>query len=682
MRGKNLLAVMGLMLLGETVPAQSLTLDPAFGTGGKLLDQTGGFIEALAVLVQPDGKILVGGTDLPGLTFHVARYLPTGVPDPVFLLPPIPSMQGFFVMALQADGKIVAVGPTGGDFGIVRLLPGGSPDPAFDGDGHDSVDFSGGFDRATAVAIQPDGKIVVAGFAETAPNTMSIAFVRYLTNGMLDPSFGTGGKAVGPVQSWAGTGRRVLIDSLGRILAAGYVPSAGVTAVTRFTSGGLVDEGFGSGGSIELPYPFTLRSISLTADDGVLIVGRKGHFSPIDLDLMQMFRFTSAGLPDVTFGEGGEVLLGASLFEPEARAAVILGDGRFYVAGLWSRDYFLGRFLEDGSLDPSFGVGGFLLTNFVAPFGEFPDQEPRDIAMASDGDVVIAGRARANFGYKLAVARFDSCPLPSINPPTIIDLSIDEVSALGGFFTTFEISGTGFDPGTTVRFGDSSPTGSEFVDPTLLYVRVDPHPIGDVDVVVRNSDCQSATLPDGLFYYPDDVPPGSPYYAFVRKLIRNQVTAGCMETYFCGWLPVTRAQMAVFLLRSKEGASYVPPPATGTVFDDVPIDGFAAAWIEELAARGITAGCDVNLYCPDASNTRAQMAVFLLVTLEGTGYMPPDPTGVFVDVPVSSPYARWIEELFARGITGGCAQGMYCPDDPVLREQMAVFLSVTFSLPG
>jgi hypothetical protein len=62
--------------------------------------------------------------------------------------------------------------------------------------------------------------------------------------------------------------------------------------------------------------------------------------------------------------------------------------------------------------------------------------------------------------------------------------------------------------------------------------------------------------------------------------------------------------------------------------------------------------------------------------------MPPDPTGVFVDVPVSSPYARWIEELFARGITGGCAQGMFCPEDPVLREQMAVFLSITFSLPG
>jgi hypothetical protein len=140
--------------------------------------------------------------------------------------------------------------------------------------------------------------------------------------------------------------------------------------------------------------------------------------------------------------------------------------------------------------------------------------------------------------------------------------------------------------------------------------------------------------------------------------------------------------MAVFLLRSKEGPTYEPPPATGTVFTDVPIDGFAAAWIEELSHRGITAGCDVNLYCPDAANTRAQMAVFLLVTLEGTGYQPPDPTGVFADVPISSPYARWVEEIHERGITAGCDATLFCPDDPVLREQMAVFLSVTFNLPG
>jgi hypothetical protein len=189
-------------------------------------------------------------------------------------------------------------------------------------------------------------------------------------------------------------------------------------------------------------------------------------------------------------------------------------------------------------------------------------------------------------------------------------------------------------------------------------------------------------MSDAVFVHPIDVPPGDLYYPFVRRLIVNEVTGGCTPFSYCPDDLVTRAQMAVFLLRSKEGPTYEPPPATGTVFTDVPIDGFAAAWIEELSHRNITAGCEVNLYCPDAANTRAQMAVFLLVTLEGMAYVPPDAMGVFADVPVSSPYARWVEEIHERGITAGCDATLFCPDDPVLREQMAVFLSVTFNLPG
>jgi len=79
---------------------------------------------------------------------------------------------------------------------------------------------------------------------------------------------------------------------------------------------------------------------------------------------------------------------------------------------------------------------------------------------------------------------------------------------------------------------------------------------------------------------------------------------------------VTRAQMAVFLLKTLEGSAYAPPPATGSIFDDVPVGAFAAAWIEEVAARGITGGCQVSppLYCPGAPNTRGQMAVFLTKT--------------------------------------------------------------------
>jgi hypothetical protein len=179
-----------------------------------------------------------------------------------------------------------------------------------------------------------------------------------------------------------------------------------------------------------------------------------------------------------------------------------------------------------------------------------------------------------------------------------------------------------------------------------------------------------------------DAPPSHAYYFFIETLLHNEVTAGCSGGNYCPDSAVTRAQMAVFLLVSRLGASYLPPEPTGTVFTDVPLGSFAAAFIEELSARQVTAGCDTNLYCPNDSVTREQMAVFLLRTLEGPTYVPPDCTEppTFADVPCASPFAKWVEELVLRGITAGCAPGFYCPADPVTRGQMAVFLTATFGL--
>jgi hypothetical protein len=125
----------------------------------------------------------------------------------------------------------------------------------------------------------------------------------------------------------------------------------------------------------------------------------------------------------------------------------------------------------------------------------------------------------------------------------------------------------------------------------------------------------------------------------------------------------------------------MPPAASGTVFSDVPASAFAAAWIEQLAEEGITTGCGGGKYCPNASVTREQMAVFLLRAKHGSAYVPPAADGDFDDVPVSSPYARWIEQLAAEGITSGCGGSNFCPTDPVTRGQMAVFLVNAFGLP-
>jgi hypothetical protein len=138
--------------------------------------------------------------------------------------------------------------------------------------------------------------------------------------------------------------------------------------------------------------------------------------------------------------------------------------------------------------------------------------------------------------------------------------------------------------------------------------------------------------------------------------------------------------MAVFLLKAEHGPSFVPPPASGTVFNDVPQGSFAARFIERLAAEGVTAGCGSNNFCPGSPVTRAQMAVFLLKALLGSGFTPPAAAGVFSDVPVSSPFAPWIEELARRDITAGCGAGKYCPFANNSRGQMAVFVVKTFGL--
>jgi hypothetical protein len=179
-----------------------------------------------------------------------------------------------------------------------------------------------------------------------------------------------------------------------------------------------------------------------------------------------------------------------------------------------------------------------------------------------------------------------------------------------------------------------------------------------------------------------DVPPSHIFYDFVETLAANGVTGGCAPSYYCPDNPVTRAQMAVFLLKAKFGAAHVPPPATGTVFGDVPANAFAAAWIEELASLGVTSGCGGGNYCPNQSVTRRQMSTFLLKTKFGAGHVPPPATGVFADVPMGDAFVSWIEELYADQITGGCLTNplRYCPNDPNTRGQMAVFLVKTFDL--
>ena len=183
-----------------------------------------------------------------------------------------------------------------------------------------------------------------------------------------------------------------------------------------------------------------------------------------------------------------------------------------------------------------------------------------------------------------------------------------------------------------------------------------------------------------------DVPDSYWAWNFVERLYTAGITGGCgvNPRRYCPEGTVTRAQMAVFLERGIHGSSYNPPTVgSSTGFGDVSSTYWASAWIKQLAAEGITGGCGRGNYCPEAPVTRAQMAVFLLRSKYGSSYNPPAVGGStgFGDVQPSYWAGAWIKQLVAEGITAGCGSGNYCPEAPVTRAQMAVFLVRTFNLP-
>jgi len=248
---------------------------------------------------------------------------------------------------------------------------------------------------------------------------------------------------------------------------------------------------------------------------------------------------------------------------------------------------------------------------------------------------------------------------------------------------TITIAGANFQAGAMVSFGQTPASGVVWTGPAEIIAWTPALSPGAVyDVVVRNPNSGYAVKAGGWTTDFLDVAPSDPFHDAILTILREGISSGCGSGNYCPLVSVTRAQMAVFLVKAKFGSGYQPPAPSGTVFGDVPADGFAAAYIEQLAALGVTGGCGFGNYCPNAPVTRAQMAVFLLKTSLGETYVPPPATGVFADVPVGSFAAAWIEDLYARGVTAGCnlVPLLYCPESPNTRGQMAVFIVRTFGL--
>ncbi len=264
---------------------------------------------------------------------------------------------------------------------------------------------------------------------------------------------------------------------------------------------------------------------------------------------------------------------------------------------------------------------------------------------------------------------------PVDRPVTVLSPASLEV---GSAAQTLTVTGSNFTTSTQVSVRGTT-RATTYVSSTSLQVQLQAADLatpGTYPVLAVEPGKTSNPAP--LVVYFHDVGPSHWAYSFVNTLAWRGITAGCAPGLYCPTTTVSRAEMAVFLLVAEHGASYAPPACTTPVFADVPCSHWAAAWINQLAAEGITGGCGGGNYCPSNPVTRADMAVFLLATKD-RGFAPPPATGtVFTDVPKTHWAAAWIEELSRRGISAGCAPGLYCPTTTVSRAEMAVFLGATW----
>lgn len=182
-----------------------------------------------------------------------------------------------------------------------------------------------------------------------------------------------------------------------------------------------------------------------------------------------------------------------------------------------------------------------------------------------------------------------------------------------------------------------------------------------------------------------DVPAQHWAYDYIEELYRQGYVEGCETSppKYCPDRALTRAEMAVFIVRGVHGASYTPPDPTEQIFDDVPLEGYwATKWIHQLYNDGYTAGCSESppLYCPEDPHTRAEATVFFLRMCNGVGYAPPPPTGIFADVPTSTWYARWVEAAYSVGLIPACRaipenEKRFCPNAHLIRA-MAAYMMV------
>ncbi len=396
-------------------PGQNPALDASFG-GGKVASSRIG--SAVALALQGDGKILAlsGGA--------LARFNPDGSLDAGFgpggavtiAFKGGSSLNTAQDLALQNDGKIVVVGkvvPLQGfndDFALVRLNPDGSLDAGFGSGGTVNTDFGGSTDRANAVFIQPDGRIVVAGSAVVgSPLTTDFAVARYASSGALDSSLGGNGKVTINIAGLSDIANAVVVQGDGKIVLTGAVEKDNASnsdvGLVRLNPDGGPDTGFGGAGTGVVQVDLSkggsdsASDLTLQPDGKILVSGT----APTNF---MVARFTPGGTLDSTFGSQGLAAADISTGLDFGNDLALQADGKIVVVGDVSAlqkntgDFGVVRYNADGSLDAGFGSGGKLRLDF---FGA--DDGANAVVIQPDGKIVVGGFAKNGSSAGIGLVR-------------------------------------------------------------------------------------------------------------------------------------------------------------------------------------------------------------------------------------------------------------------------------------
>ncbi|MBK9980939.1 MAG: T9SS type A sorting domain-containing protein [Saprospiraceae bacterium] len=330
---------------------QSGQPDPTFGIDGIVTtDINSGSTDFLrAIAIQPDQKILAAGSTGSGATsdFLVVRYLPDGSPDPDFGIDGIVRIDfngvssSCYAIALQSDGRIVLAGQTSinnaSDFAVAQLNTDGSPDTTFSHDGKVITDLTTMYEFANTVLIQKDGKIIAAGRLESKTYS-DFAAVRYLANGDLDPDFGVQGIVTTSIRD-EDEARCGVIQSDGKIILAGFssVSAKGDFTMVRYLEDGSIDKSFGTSGKVLTDLQGTGGSdfaSSIVEDpNGDLVLTGSANFNNLFLESdIGVARYDADGHLDLNFGNQGIYILQLG-GNTQAYGLARQSDGKYIIAG-------------------------------------------------------------------------------------------------------------------------------------------------------------------------------------------------------------------------------------------------------------------------------------------------------------------------------------------------------------